>query len=79
MLRLLTDSVVDILKILHRAKSIRSSQGVDDGQSSFHLDNQSATYELIPSYEVQLAQSSWISGRKRSRLVSYQLETLSCW
>lgn len=67
MLRLLKDSVVDILSILHRAKSIHSSQGVDDGQSSFHLDNQSATYELVPSYEAQLAQSSWISGRRKPR------------
>ena len=57
MLRLLKDSVADIRKILHRAKSIRSYQGVDDNQSSFHSDNQSATYGLVPSYEAQLAQS----------------------
>lgn len=39
MLRLLKENIVDIRKILHRAKSIRSSQGVDDDQSSFHFDN----------------------------------------
>lgn len=58
MLRLLKENIVDIRKILHRAKSIRSNQGVDDDQSSFHFDNQSAAYGLAPSYQAQLAQSS---------------------
>lgn len=57
MLSLLKENIVEIRKILHRAKSIRSYQGVDDDQSSFHFDNQSATYGLVPSYETQLAQS----------------------
>lgn len=58
MLRLLKENIVDIRRILHRAKSIRSYQGVDDDQSSFHFDNQSAAYGLAPSYQAQLAQSS---------------------
>lgn len=52
------ENIVDIRKILHRAKSIRSNQGFDDDQSSFHFDNQSAAYGLAPPYQAQLAQSS---------------------
>lgn len=58
MMRLLKENIVDIRKILRRAKSIRSYQGVDDDQSSFHFDNQSAAYGFVPSYDVQLNQSS---------------------
>ncbi|MCJ1348642.1 hypothetical protein MMC31_006874 [Peltigera leucophlebia] len=48
MCRLLKENIEDIRKALHRARSIRSLQGVNDDQSSF---NQSAAYGLIPSYE----------------------------
>lgn len=58
MLRLLKENILDIRKTLHRAKSIRSSQGIDDDRSSFHFGNQFAAYGLIPSYEAQLVQSS---------------------
>ena len=55
--RLLKQNTADIRKILHRAKSIRSYQGVDDDRSSFHLTHQSAAYGSVPLYEAQLAQS----------------------
>ena len=58
MFRLLKENTADLRKILHRAKSIRSYQGVDDDQSSFHFTYQSASYGFVPSYEAQLAQSS---------------------
>lgn len=48
MCRFLKESIEDIRKALHCARSIRSLQGVNDDQSSF---NQSAAYGLIPSYE----------------------------
>lgn len=57
MLRLLKKNSVDIRKILRRAKTIRTSQGIDDHQSSFYFGNQFAAYSMVPSYEVQLAQS----------------------
>ncbi|MCJ1347402.1 hypothetical protein MMC31_005627 [Peltigera leucophlebia] len=50
MFRLLKKNIIDIQKILHRAKSIRSNQGVDDEQSAFHFVNQSAAYGLVPSF-----------------------------
>lgn len=58
MFRLLKQNTAYIRKILHRAKSIRSYQGFEDDQSSFHFTHQSAGYGLLPSYEAQLAQSS---------------------
>lgn len=42
--RLLKQNTVDIQKILHRAKSIRSCQDVSDDQSSFDFIHQSAAY-----------------------------------
>ena len=57
MFRLLKQNTADIRKILHRAKSIRSYQGIDDDQSSFNVTHQSASYGLVPSHEAQLAQS----------------------
>lgn len=57
-LTLLKQNAADIRRIFHRAKSIRFDQGVDDDQSSFDLAHQSLAYELVPSYEAQLSQSS---------------------
>lgn len=58
-LKLLKQDTADIRRILHRAKSIRSYQGFDDDQSSFHFTHQSFTsFGVNPSYEAQLAQSS---------------------
>lgn len=57
-LELLKQNRVDIRKMLHRAKSIRSQQGIDDDQSSFNFAHQSVDYGLVPSYEAQLSQSS---------------------
>lgn len=73
MLRLLKENIVDIRKILHRAKSIRSDQGVDDDQSSFHFENQSAACGLTPSYQAQLAQSS--SYQRAEKVVAEELLT----
>ncbi|MCJ1345190.1 hypothetical protein MMC31_003396 [Peltigera leucophlebia] len=57
-LKLLKQSAADIRRIYHLAKSIRSDQGIDDDQSSFHLAHQYIAYGLVPSYEAQLSQSS---------------------
>lgn len=58
-LKLLKQDTADIRRILHHAKSIRSYQGFDDDQSSFHFTHQSITsLGVDPSYEAQLAQSS---------------------
>lgn len=57
-LTLLKENRADIRKVLQRAKSIRSEQGIDDDQSSFNFTYQSIDYGLGPSYEAQLSQSS---------------------
>lgn len=57
-LTLLKENRADIRKVLHRAKSIRSEQGIDDDQSSFNFTYQSIDYGLGPLYEAQLSQSS---------------------
>ena len=80
MFRLLKENIVDIRKILSRAKSIRSCQGVDDDQSSFHFANQSAAYGLVPSYEAQLAQSPAYQRAEKvaaDELLTRKIELLS--
>lgn len=55
-LKLLKKDTADIRRMLHRAKSIRSYQGVDSDQSSFHFTHQSITScGVDPSCEAQLA------------------------
>lgn len=80
MFRLLKENIADIRRILHSAKSIRSYQGVDDDQSSFHFINQSAAYGLVPSYEAQLAQSSAYQRAEKvaaDELLARKIELLS--
>ena len=80
MFRLLMDNIVDIRRILQSAKSIRSYQGVDDDQSSFHFINQSAAYGLVPSYEAQLAQSPAYQRAEKvaaDELLTRKIELLS--
>lgn len=57
-LKSLQKNLADIRRIFHRAKSIRSDQGLEDDQSSFTFTHQSAALGLTPSYEAQLSQSS---------------------
>lgn len=57
-LKLAKQNTADIRQILHRARSIRSDQGIDDDQSSFYLAQQPIAYGLVASYEAQLSQSS---------------------
>ena len=80
MFRLLKENIVDIRKILSRAKSICSDQGIDDDESSFHFVNQSAAYGLVPSYEAQLVQSSayqWALKVAADELLTRKIELLS--
>ena len=79
-LKLFKENILDIRKILHRAKSIRSYQGIDDDQSSFHFVNQSAAFGLVPSYEAQLLQSSayqWAEKVAADELLTGKIELLS--
>ena len=80
MFRLLKENIEDIRNILHRAKSIRSYQGIDDDQSSFHFVNQSAAFGLVPSYEAQLSQSSAYQRAEKvaaDELLTRKIELLS--
>ena len=80
MLRILKKNSVDIQKILSRAKSIRSSQGIDDHQSSFHFGSQFAAERMSPSYEAQLAQSPAYQRAEKvaaDELLTRKIELLS--
>ena len=57
-LKSLQKNLADIRWIFHHAKSIRSDQGIEDDQSSFHFTHQAAALGLVPPYEAQLSQSS---------------------
>ncbi|MCJ1344801.1 hypothetical protein MMC31_003004, partial [Peltigera leucophlebia] len=60
--------------------SIRSYQGIDDDQSSFHFVNQSAAFGLVPSYEAQLLQSSAYQRAEKvaaDELLTRKIELLS--
>ena len=80
MLRILKENSVDIQKFLNRAKSIRSSQGIDDHRSSFHFGSQVAAYKMALSYEAQLAQSPAYQRAEKfvaDELLTKKIELLS--
>lgn len=56
--QLLKENTADIQRVSHRARSIRSEQGIEDDKSSFQLAHQASGYGLVPSYEAELSRSS---------------------
>lgn len=57
-LKLVKENKAIVQKVLNRAKTIRSDQGFNDRESSFHSAQQTVAYGLAQSYEEQLMQSS---------------------
>lgn len=50
-LKLVKQNAAAIYRVLNIANALRSVQGFDNTQSSFHLAQQSAVYGLAQSYE----------------------------
>lgn len=79
-LTLLKQNMADIQKVLHRARSIRSEQGILDDQSSFNFAQLPVDNGLVPSYEAQLAQSSAYQRAKAApaeELLDSKIELMS--